>query len=451
MNILEFLQSEGVAARAKSQSEYSSPCPVCGGNDRFTIWPDRNRWHCRGCNKAGDLIELVQSCKGMSFPDACRFIGEDWRIDPAKSPDRLATNAEKAGFKQQFHLWQPKEAMTPFLGWTSKAQALIDWSHEHLLNSPEQLNWLQIKRGISLEAVKRFKLGWNPKDLFRDRKAWDLPEELSQSTGKPKKLFIPAGLVIPGHDSAGGINLVKIRRPNPPEGQARYYFLPGGVAAPCFFGNSLSSFIVVESELDAVLLAQESAWVLTAVSTGSATNRPDSKSFQILSRADCLIISLDNDEAGGKAGVNFWPEIFPDASLDFIPSTYGKDHTAAYLAGFPLARWLRLRMKQHHEPIESDKTDNNVAEVNDHAHVVLFESEAANLLQETPQARCNQIILAALVLSDKLKTQGLNHEAEQLDILLEVVDRITETEPQQNMTAALYYLESFLERYRHAG
>ncbi len=340
MNIIEFLQSEGITLRAKNQSEYASPCPVCGGNDRFQSWPDRNRWYCRGCAKSGDLIDLVQLCKGLPFSEACRLIGEE---------DRLTShhgNQKRHKHSGSVPSWRPEAATRASDTWKEKAVSFLTWSHEQLLRNPEQLKWLHTARGINLDTVKRLKLGWNSKDFFRDRSAWGVPESINQKTGKPKKLFIPSGLVIPGRDAAGKIALVKIRRPEPPEGQSRYYFLPGGSIVPCFFGDNRQSFIVVESELDAVLLCQEAGDSITAVSTGSAANRPDSQSFEILSQADHLLVSLDNDDAGGKASIQFWQENLPASELCFIPSTFGKDHTAAFLSGFPLARWLKLRLEK---------------------------------------------------------------------------------------------------------
>jgi len=430
MNILEFLQSEGISTRAKNQSEYSSPCPVCGGNDRFSSWPERNRWYCRGCNKAGDLIELVQSCKALSFPEACRFIGEDHRINNCGGSNGSHKDAKRESRNPL--RWQPEPVKVASHKWLDKAKALIDWSHQQLLRNPEQLNWLQTKRGINLETVKRFKLGWNPRDLFRERKGWGLSEELSQKTGKPKKLFIPAGLVIPGRDSVGSINLVKIRRMSPPEGQAKYYFLPGGIVAPCFFGDNLSSLIVVESELDAVLLAQESGGILSAVSTGSATNRPDSKSFEILSQADHLIISLDNDDAGAKAGVNFWPDTFSNAESWFIPPKYGKDHTAAFLSGFPLGGWLKGIMKKQADEsaqidsqacqgIENDASDSESvgAKIN-----TMAATESQNLpLSEASTSR-NNLSESELMITEAVRLAGLSGEADQyqLDRALNTLD-----------------------------
>jgi len=46
------------------------PCPVCGGTDRFSINRQKNLWNCRGCQKGGGVIDLVQHLQGLSFPAA---------------------------------------------------------------------------------------------------------------------------------------------------------------------------------------------------------------------------------------------------------------------------------------------------------------------------------------------------------------------------------------------
>lgn len=77
------------------------PCPICGGNDRFTYGNKsravtRGDWVCRKCNagspKAGDGIELVCSYTRMSYFELqCRLNGEPMRpIEPV--PNRPAAS-----------------------------------------------------------------------------------------------------------------------------------------------------------------------------------------------------------------------------------------------------------------------------------------------------------------------------------------------------------------------
>ncbi len=53
----------------------SGPCPLCGGDDRFSIHTKKNQFHCRKCDLSGSgVIELVMQTKGLKFVDACELI-----------------------------------------------------------------------------------------------------------------------------------------------------------------------------------------------------------------------------------------------------------------------------------------------------------------------------------------------------------------------------------------
>lgn len=85
---LALLQKYGVPA--SSLTGKGAPCPICGGNDRFTYDNNRGRgdWVCRKCNdgdrKAGDGFELICKSAGMTFRElmveleggALRTLGE---------------------------------------------------------------------------------------------------------------------------------------------------------------------------------------------------------------------------------------------------------------------------------------------------------------------------------------------------------------------------------------
>ena len=82
-------------------------------------------------------------------------------------------------------------------------------------------------------------MGWNPgeksKDLWRPRSAWGLPEE-KKANSRQKLLWLPVGLIIPKLDDDGGhIERLRIRRP---EGEPRYYVVPGSSPSPLFLNRS---------------------------------------------------------------------------------------------------------------------------------------------------------------------------------------------------------------------
>jgi len=47
--------------------ERCGPCPNCGGTDRFAINTNKQIWNCRGCQRGGDVISLVQHLDGCTF------------------------------------------------------------------------------------------------------------------------------------------------------------------------------------------------------------------------------------------------------------------------------------------------------------------------------------------------------------------------------------------------
>jgi hypothetical protein len=57
--------------------ERVGPCPVCGGQDRFSINTAKQVFNCRGCDIGGDVIKLVEHLDGVHFTAACtKLAGE---------------------------------------------------------------------------------------------------------------------------------------------------------------------------------------------------------------------------------------------------------------------------------------------------------------------------------------------------------------------------------------
>ena len=51
--------------------EKCGPCPVCGGEDRFSINTKKGVWNCRQCGVGGDVIKLVEHLDNCGFIAAC--------------------------------------------------------------------------------------------------------------------------------------------------------------------------------------------------------------------------------------------------------------------------------------------------------------------------------------------------------------------------------------------
>ena len=143
---------------------------------------------------------------------------------PERAPDAAARLLSCISIDKADQEFEPVEHQNPSDIWQERAQKFINWAHENLKLNNEVMAWLAT-RGISAAAVDKYRLGWNPgedgKDIYRPRQTWGLAAEIKQETGKPKKLWIPIGLVIPLYTDTVPLNedykhqivRIRIRRP----------------------------------------------------------------------------------------------------------------------------------------------------------------------------------------------------------------------------------------------
>ena len=326
MNILDLIQADGVKL-TKPGATYRGRCPFHGGKTETSLLVDSDagKWHCFGCDKHGDAIDWLREKRGLGFLEACYFLG----IEPGPRPNepRPAPAA-----------WTPKEAKTPLELWQTKAGAFLDravsclWSK----HGDETRRWLRDNKGLSNETIKAARLGYHPADKNEPRDAWGLPELLDKD-GKEKTLWLPGGLVIP-LIVGGQVHRLRIRRDDPKDDK-RFIIVSGSTSAPLILNPERGAACILESELDAILLDQESGDLITSVSIGTAPAKPDTLTHSILQRAETILISLDNDNAGATAAWQFWPETYGMKAKRW-PSINGKDASDARLNGLDLRQWI---------------------------------------------------------------------------------------------------------------
>lgn len=338
MDILTAVQSKGIELKRVATTnggEYAGPCPVCGGKDRFRVWPAKKgteggAWWCRSEEKSGDLIEFFRWAHAMSYGDACRAAGTDPKSYTYAKPS-LPSKGTDQGF-------QPRRHPAPAEAWADNAAKFVAACHQALLNDPAELDRLRRDRGIRIETVRRFRLGINGADFYRPRETWGLPEQISKQTGKPKKLWIPRGLVIPCM-AGEAVTRIRIRRPGEDlrsETDPRYYFVPGSSPAILRIGDRARAYVVVESELDALLIAQEAGDLAGAVAMGTSSAKPDADTFAHLAAADVILLALDAD-AAGERGSSWWLDHFAHAERWPVPD--GKDPGDIH-RDFDLRAWV---------------------------------------------------------------------------------------------------------------
>jgi hypothetical protein len=320
--------------------EWVGPCPACGGRDRFHVWPDKvdskrsdrvGIYWCRSCEKAGDVVQWFVDFEGKSYREAFQALGLDMPEDyrhPYAAPQ--APRPPACTSKNDVQAPQPAPQSEK---WLEKASALVDFAEKALQESDFALKWLK-KRGITRKIAKNMRLGWLSEDHFRPRESWGLDPVLKED-GKPKKLWLPAGLVIPLLAPDGRPRRLRIRRFS--EREPRYYVVPGSLMQCMAHGLPARAAVIVESELDAILLAGVAADLAAVVALGSSTAKPGAELARALADCAVVLVALDSDRAGAEA-MAWWREHLPRSRRWPVPQ--GKDPGEAYAAGVDIREWV---------------------------------------------------------------------------------------------------------------
>jgi len=350
MNILDLLREDGFSFKKVGNHDggvYGSPCPWCGGQDRFRSWPESGNggnWYCQKCSRRGDTIKYVMDYRGKRYLEACTLLGRS----PCQGHFDLSN--QKPRF---IHGWEPSTDLRdpPPPEWQDRARNLIKEATSELLTGifTEGIRSFLYERGLTEETIESTDLGYIYGDIRQSREDWGLPSRLNKN-GNPSHLWIPHGLLIPYID-ADQILRIKIRRFGVGRDK-KYYLLSGSRTIPMVWGEH-DSFVIVESELDGLLLYQEAGDLVTIVAMGSANMRPDSQLTEKLIKAHRILIALDNDEAGAHSSYNWWLQHFTNAVRWPVP--FGKDPTEAYQQGLNLRTWVHAGLE--YEPDEEPEGD----------------------------------------------------------------------------------------------
>lgn len=328
MRLIELAKGIGLTP-IRAGSTYSSPCPECGGKDRFIIWPNDKYW-CRRCEKNGDAIQFCRDFMGLTYFEACKKLNLEIRSCSLSEP-------------LQFNEF--KVAKEPSLLWQERALAFTNWAHHNLINNPTQLSMLH-ERMINMETIIKYRLGFcmnhkkgQSKDFFINRSSWGLSEELKEN-GKSKKLWLPSGFVIPTFDLCGKVLKLKIRRLDWHENDKlpKYVEIAGSMQKPSFFGQSHKpSAILVESEFDAIIIQQEAGDLCRSIALGGAAKKADAATHQLLKNIPQILYALDFDEAGKKQ-YRFWRQSYRNLRAWPVPIT--KSPGDALKNGICLRQWV---------------------------------------------------------------------------------------------------------------
>lgn len=274
-------------------------------NPSFCVTRGAKGWRCYGCREHGNALSLVMRIKGLTFPEAIRFLaGEAF---PSRGP----------GPRPKPRTIPPRP---PEPAKMSPAEA------ESLVAEAERRLWLP-EGSEALEYLR------GPRRRLRDEtiRAARLGVITEGRRGSP------AGIVIPWF-AGSAITLIKVRRPDGAKPKYLEAFRDRARHVGIYPDSGIirhgRPLVIPEGEFDALLLGQELGDSAPVVTLGSASARPTPRILARMLPAAPWYIATDADPAGDRSAAD-WPA----PSRRVRPPAPFKDWTEARGAGVDLRRW----------------------------------------------------------------------------------------------------------------
>jgi len=162
----------------RAGSAYKALCPFHREKTpSFHVNPERQIFTCFGCGEGGDVFSFVMKTEGVSFFEAASVLAERAHIELPKT----GTPSAPAGEKDRLHQVN---------AWA--AEQFHHWLVDRPVGKPV-LQYLEA-RGVDLETVKRFQLGYSPD-------SWDTLLKTAKQQKQPTHLMARAGLLASKSDS----------------------------------------------------------------------------------------------------------------------------------------------------------------------------------------------------------------------------------------------------------
>ncbi|PWC16565.1 DNA primase [Brenneria roseae subsp. roseae] len=278
------------------------------------ISPEKNLYHCFGCNAGGSVLDWVMQTERLSLRKAVERLrgelGENPSVQPLVGQDEPTVFAEDEAGRQAL------------------LTRVIDFYHHTLLNAPEAIAYLEKRRLNHPELVAAFKLGFANRTL-----AYRLPPKQKRAgaaiRGQLQALgvmrdsgheHLAGSLVVPVIDTQGRIRELYGRKITEGlrKGTPLHLYLPGphgGVwNEPALVAGK--TVILCESLIDAM-----SFWVAgyRNVTAAYGVNGFTDEMRQAFIRHGVkqVLIAFDNDAAGNDAAVRLASLLVADGIAPF--------------------------------------------------------------------------------------------------------------------------------------
>lgn len=119
----------------------------------FSVSPDKGFYHCFGCNESGDIVSFVEKMDNITFPEAIEKLAEIARIE---IPEKEMTYEEKKKAELSKQIYDVTELASIYFHNCLTKTDIGKEGYEYFL-----------KRHLSDEIIKKFKLGFAPPEWHR--------------------------------------------------------------------------------------------------------------------------------------------------------------------------------------------------------------------------------------------------------------------------------------------
>lgn len=270
----------------------------------FTVSPDKQMYHCFGCQAGGDVISFIMRTTGSDFPTAVEELARRAGVDVSRF---VASPEEQKRMRRRQQLLDVHKEAAAFF-----AHAL------RTVHGRGARAYLK-ERGILPETVKRFQLGYAPPgDLFRrflaqrgidDQLAMEAGLLVAGRQGRPPFPRFRERLMFPIWDQGGrvigfggrllvdGVPAPKyLNSPETPLFSKRHTLYGAHLAGQA--AKATGTVIVVEGYTDCISLVQHGIENVVA-SLGTAFTEQQARWLARI--AERAVIAFDGDTAGEAA------------------------------------------------------------------------------------------------------------------------------------------------------
>lgn len=268
----------------------------------FMVSPQRQIWHCFGCNKGGDIFGFIQEIEGIEFYDALKLLAKRTGVVlKQQNPQVRSQKAELQDLNEMAakvfnHLLYQHEEAKPALEYLKEKRRLTDetiknWQLGYSLNKWDAL--LKFLKAKNFKNEQIFNAGLAVKkdngdmyDRFRNRIMFPLKDVNGQNVGFTAR-------VLPGDDEGMGKYI------NTP--QTLIYnksFVLFGLDQAKMAIKENDRAVIVEGNMDVIASNQAGVKEVVAQSGTALTI----EQINIIKRyTDNIVFSLDEDQAGQLA------------------------------------------------------------------------------------------------------------------------------------------------------